>query len=234
MTQTWKHAIDTSDSRGALNAMLAILHERRHESRAWGEFWAALTRRSLHHATTHPMAAAQITAIHAVIAAVSHTRTPWWSLTSWGLAIMHLGMLEDRSTIGVANTLTLVRANLPLLDARLGRALPFVALATDFLDGKLSRHWGTVTAFGRGADVIADVAFWTWYILEHDRRPWLIAATITAWMVPVLGVSVTSFATGRMVDIPRYRWFRPAATLQILLSVRAACHFWRGRAARCH
>lgn len=86
-----------------------------------------------------------------------------WVATSWALTALHLGMLEDRSHLGSANALTLVRANLAVTGTPLGRWLPVSALTTDFVDGQLARHTRTETPFGRYADALADTAFWTWF-----------------------------------------------------------------------
>nr|MBA2558609.1 CDP-alcohol phosphatidyltransferase family protein [Propionibacteriales bacterium] len=61
------------------------------------------------------------------------------------------------------NTLTLVRANLPVTGRGLGlgRWLGIFALTTDSVDGRLAHHTGTTTAFGRCAAPLADTAFWT-------------------------------------------------------------------------
>ena len=46
--------------------------------------------------------------------------------------------LQERRTMGLPNLLTVARANLPAAAARLGSAVPVLALATDFVDGKLA------------------------------------------------------------------------------------------------
>ncbi|MBG0739376.1 CDP-alcohol phosphatidyltransferase family protein [Paeniglutamicibacter antarcticus] len=129
-------------------------------------------------------------------------------------------MLEDRGTLGVANSLTLIRANLPALENRLGNAVPIVALATDWLDGRFSRATGTETRFGRQADFLADTALWTWFTLRHESNWWLRTATFAAWGASAAAVTTASFAGGAMKDMPRFRWVRPAATLQVITGLR--------------
>lgn len=121
------------------------------------------------------------------------------------------GRLDARSSVvptsrtvhsGVAKTLSLVRANLPVTGTGLGRWLGIVALTTDFIDGRLVRHTGTTTPFGRFADPLADTAFWT-------------------WLYPVLSVTVRSFSQGQMIEPLQPRWIRPTVILQILIATRA-------------
>ena len=96
--------------------------------------------------------AGQTTALHGVFFLVGKGFRRRWVATSWILTALHLGMLEDRSHLGAANTLTLARANLPVTGPALGRWLGITALTTDFVDGKLARHTGNTTPFGRYAD----------------------------------------------------------------------------------
>ncbi|MEO6827043.1 MAG: CDP-alcohol phosphatidyltransferase family protein [Microbacteriaceae bacterium] len=139
------------------------------------------------------------------------------------MASIHLGMLEERTSIGVPNALTLIRANLPALERRLGVGVPAIALITDFLDGKISRAAGAVTHFGEQADFLADAAVWAWFTVRHETNRWIRAATFAAWVGTVVAVGVCSFAGGAMKDIPRSRWVRPAAVLEVLIGVRFVC-----------
>lgn len=140
---------------------------------------------------------------------------------SWALTVTHLGMLEDRRTLGPANILTLVRANLPAVEDRLGPLLPIAALATDFLDGQISRATGTQTPFGRDADFIADAAVWNWHAAQHEPSALLRLAAAVVWAGPIAAVVVSSFAGAGMKDVPRSPWIRPAAALQVVLAARA-------------
>ncbi|WP_136609515.1 CDP-alcohol phosphatidyltransferase family protein [Sinomonas albida] len=130
-------------------------------------------------------------------------------------------MLEDRRTLGPANILTLIRANLPALQDRLGPLLPIAALATDFLDGRISRATATQTPFGRDADFIADAAVWNWHAAQHEPSTFLRLAAAVVWAGPIAAVVVSSFAGAAMKDVPRSPWIRPAAALQVLLAARA-------------
>src|SRR6266702_3214354 len=79
-----------------------------------------------------------------------------WTLCSWLLAATHLGLLGRRGTLGAANVITLLRANLPGIPDRSGRWLPAVAASSDLLDGWLARRTRTETTFGAHADSLAD------------------------------------------------------------------------------
>lgn len=158
--------------------------------------------------------------LHAALVALADPRHRKWVAVSWLLAVSHLGMLEDRSQLGVANTLTLLRANLPALENRLGNAVPILALVTDWFDGRIARATGTETRFGRQADFLADTALWTWFTIRHEHNRWLLTATIAAWGATVVAVTTVSFAGGAMRDVPRSRWMRPAAALQVIFGIR--------------
>lgn len=81
-------------------------------------------RQALH----HRRALLESTALHAGLAALADPRRREWVVASWLLTVSHLGMLENRGTLGVANTLTLLGANLPALENRLGTAVPVLVL----------------------------------------------------------------------------------------------------------
>ncbi|MCZ2404711.1 CDP-alcohol phosphatidyltransferase family protein [Paenarthrobacter sp. Z7-10] len=98
--------------------------------------------------------------------------------------------------------------------------MPILALTTDWLDRRISRATGTETLFGRQADFLADTALWTWFTLRHEPNWWLRTATFTAWGASVVAVTTASFASGAMKDMPRSRWIRPAATLQVITGLR--------------
>jgi len=151
-------------------------------------------------------------------------RSGWpWVATSWTLAGSHLGMLEDRKRLGWANLITLARANLPALGpgSRLGAWLLVLAVASDVADGVIARRTDTVTPFGRHGDFLADTALWIWLVLRHEPSRTAQAATLAAWGLPVVLVAAASFARGGMVDVPRSRWRRPCAAMQVVLCLRA-------------
>jgi phosphatidylglycerophosphate synthase len=212
--------LDEPNSRAATDDLIRALRAGRWTPVAWSRFFARATRRSVRQALHHRRALLESTALHAGLAALADPRHRLWVMTSWLLTVSHLGMLEDRRTLGVANTLTLLRANLPAVENRLGNAVPVLALVTDWLDGRIARTTGTETRFGRQADFLADTALWTWFTIRHEQNRWLRAATFAAWGFTVVAITTVSFAGGGMKDIPRSRWIRPAAALQVILGVR--------------
>ena len=212
--------LDWPGSRAATDELLSALRSGRYTPAAWARFLARTTRRSVRQALRHPRALLESTALHAGLAALADPRHRTWVAGSWLLTISHLGMLEHRDSLGAANALTLIRANLPALEHRLGNTVPVLALATDWLDGRISRATGTETPFGRQADFLADTALWTWFALLHEPNCWLRAATFAAWGASVVAVAVASFAGGAMKDMPRSRWIRPAAALQVIIGLR--------------
>lgn len=214
---------DTRSSRAATNRLLLDLRTRGWRPAGWRRFLAAATARSVEQAVVHRRALGQATTLHGLFLIMGKGSRRRWVATSWALTALHLGMLEDRSDLGAANTLTLVRANLPATGCALGPWLAFTALATDFVDGKLARHTGTTTPFGRHADSLADAAFWTWIAFARDGRGGrtIKAAVLLTWLAPILSVTVRSFLRGEIVEPPRPRRIRPAVALQILIAVRA-------------
>ncbi len=219
-----REVLDGVDSRAATDELLAGLRQGRFSGRALGAFLADATLRSLREARKRPIAVAEATAVHAGMAALAHPHGRVWITTSWLMTVTHLGMLEHRRTMGLPNLLTIARASLPAAAHRLGSAVPVLALVTDFVDGKLARSSGTVTRFGTQGDYLADAALWTWFTLTHEHsRGWQLA-TFAAWAIPVAGLTVASFAKGGMVDLPRSRWLRPAAAVEVLIGGRV---LWR-------
>lgn len=211
------------DSRAATNALLDGLRQGRWRPRAWTRFLLDATRRSIHQARLRPRALGEITVLHLVFAAVGRRKRPLWTIVSWVLAATHLGMLEDRRSIGVATVVTLTRANLPTLTD--GWTVPVVALASDLADGRLARGLAITSRFGAAADSLADTAFWAWFALRHEPSPGVRAAALAAWVAPVITVTSASLGRGRMVDAPRPVIVRPAAAMQAVLAARAV-HRW--------
>ena len=224
VAQARRDVLDGVDSRAATNELLAGLRRGRFSGRALGAFLADATVRSVREARKRPVAVAEATAVHAGMAALAHPHGRVWIATSWLMTVTHLGMLEHRRTMGLPNLLTIARASLPAAAHRLGSAVPVLALLTDFVDGKLARSTGVVTRFGTQGDYLADAALWTWFTLKHEHsRGWQLA-TFAAWAIPVAGLTVASFAKGGMVDLPRSRWLRPAAAVEVLIGGRV---LWR-------
>ena len=209
------------DSRAATDELLSGLRRGGFGGRALGAFIADATLRSIREARKRPIALAEATAVHVGMAALAHPHGRVWVATSWIMTVTHLGMLEERRTMGMPNLLTVARANLPAASARLGSTqIVALALVTDFVDGKLARRTGTVTRFGTQGDYLADAALWTWFTVKHEHsRGWQLA-TFAAWAIPVAGLTIASFAKGGMVDVPRSRWLRPAAAVEVLIGAR--------------
>jgi phosphatidylglycerophosphate synthase len=210
-------------SRAATNRLLLDLRTRGWRPAGWAQFLAAATARSVEQAVVRRRALGQATALHGLFLIMGKGSRWRWVATSWALTALHLGMLEDRSHLGAANTLTLVRANLPVIGPALGPWLGISALTTDFVDGKLARHTGSTTPFGRYADPLADTVFWTWITFTHDGRGsrTVRIAVVLTWLSPILSVTAASFRRGQMVEPPRPRWIRPAVALEILIAIRA-------------
>jgi len=121
---------------------------------------------------------------------------------------------------------------LPAAGHRLGTpATVALALATDFADGKIARGTGAVTRFGAQGDFLADTALWTWFVVRHEQSTAWRIATFAAWATPVIGVAAASVARGGMVDLPRSRWFRPAAAVEVLIGGRVLWRWWASRRA---
>jgi phosphatidylglycerophosphate synthase len=214
------NSLENAASRAATNELLAGLRAGRWRPAAWARFVALSARRSAHQARRHPRALAEVTVLHAVLALLAGRRGRRWTLVSWLLAASHLGMLENRRSLGLPSAVTLLRANLPATGGP-ARWLPVAALASDLIDGRLARSIGSETAFGAQADSLADVAFWTWFVLHHEPSRRVRIAALAAWAAPVVIVTTASIGCGRMMDAPRPAVLRPAAAMQALVAVRA-------------
>ena len=219
--------INSEESRDASNSLLAVLHDGGWRPRAWIRFIDLATRRSVHQAIVNPRPLLESTAIHVVFALLTRRRGLLWVAASWIMAVTHLGMLGDRRSIGIPNALTLIRGNLPAIDHRIGRSLPVISLATDFADGKIARATGNVTPFGTQADFLADTAFWTWFIVRHEPSRAVKIGTLASWALPVVAIAAASITKGRMLDVPRSAWFRPAAAMEIFIGIRAIIRNFR-------
>lgn len=218
--------VGPGSSRAATDDLLRDLAAGGWRPAAWARFLASAAERSADQARLHPRALAEVTALHGLLLAVAPPSGRRWVSTSWLLASTHLGLLEARSHLGPADLLTLTRGNLPAIVSARHPWLASLAMATDFVDGRLARGTGTTTPFGAYADAFADAAFWIWFTTEREELRAVRVAAAATWLVPVGAVTTLSIARGRMVDAPRPRRIRPAATLQVLLASRA---LWRAR-----
>lgn len=221
-----RRALQRAGTREASDLLLAVLRDGRWMPRAWVRFAALAGMRSMDAARAKPRSFAQVTALHLPFLALGR-RHRVWVVTSWVMAVTHLGMLGDRDGLGVANTLTLVRANLPAVERLLDPVTPVLSLITDFVDGKIARGPGRITAFGAQADFVADAAFWTWFVARHDPSRAALIATLAAWSVPLVGLTVTAAARGRVIDLPRSVWVRPAAAVEVVIGTRAVMRWAR-------
>jgi phosphatidylglycerophosphate synthase len=203
-----------ADSRRFTDRVLAELRAAHYSPRGCLHFGTCCGIRSWEQIRLHRRAATEATALHLALIPLAR-RSPLTLLGSWLLAITHLGLLgpETRS-IGLANVLSLARANLPTV-----AAAPVLAMATDLADGPWARL-GTPTAFGAYADALADVVFWTRFGMRSGR--WLGCVAFAAWAGPAIGIMIASFVAGRSVDYPRPAWARRlSAALQCLIAVGA-------------
>src|SRR5918995_959018 len=120
-----------------------------------------------------------------------------WILTSWALSATHLGMLEQHRSIGAANAITLLRANLHALVDH--RCTAVAALVTDLADGRVARRRGTVSPFGAAADSLADAAFWLYFAQRHEPPPSFRPPAWLTWAAPVAAVTAASVLGGQML-----------------------------------
>jgi phosphatidylglycerophosphate synthase len=204
------------ESRAFVDRALAELRGAYWRPGAWAVFLWRCGARSADQARRHPLAAVEVTALH--LALIAPSGWSWlWLTASWTMAIAHLGLLgPERRSIGPANVLSLVRANLPP-----GRWSPLVAIATDAADGWLARR-SRPTAFGAYADGLADVAFWTRQVWAREPSRILRTAAAAAWLLPLAAIGTAYFTAGRTIDYPRPLLVRRlSAGLQFLLAARA-------------
>lgn len=171
--------------------------------------------RSCEQIRLHPRAAAQVTVLHLALGPVCR-RQPVVLVGSWVLAITHLGLLgHGRDSIGVANALSLLRANLPLMPTA-----PLLALVTDLADGWIARSTRP-TAFGGYADGLADVTFWTRFATRRSGRL-LGGLALAGYLLPATAIVVAYFVRGGVIDYPRPEWTRRlSVVLQCAIAVTA-------------
>nr|WP_239536735.1 CDP-alcohol phosphatidyltransferase family protein [Arthrobacter roseus] len=214
-------------SRDATNSLLAQLRAGGWGVEAWAKLFIVASQRSVDQECARPRAFLEVTALHLLLVVCAGTSGWKWVVLTWSLATSHLGLLKERTSLGPANIINLLRANLPALEKSLGRWAPVFALISDFVDGKLARATGTETSFGQYADFFADTALWIWFSVRYETSRTVRTAAFAAWALPVVLVASVSFAQGRMIDVPRSWWFRPAAVGQVLLGARMARRWFR-------
>ncbi|MDA8329630.1 MAG: CDP-alcohol phosphatidyltransferase family protein [Candidatus Dormibacteraeota bacterium] len=205
-------------SRAFTDQALGRLRARGFGPAAWAGFLAECSWRSLDQVLAHPRAAVELVGAGAGLAATGHRRA---ALLTSVMGLTHLGLLgEGDRPLGWANRLTLLRANLPALLPNSPAAAP-IALATDYLDGRVARRVG-VTAFGGFADALADLVFWNWFLVAHESSRSLRGLLAAVWVLPAAAITVGYFRLGQAVDYPRPLWFRRASVAcQLLIAMRA-------------
>ena len=212
--------IDTAGSRAATDALLDMLKRGRWSPPAITRFLALAAKRSVREALQRPRALTEITALHGALLMLGRGRGHGWVSASWTLSALHLGMLEDRDRLSLADILTLVRGNLPAIALGSSRWAGLIAIISDLADGRLARRQATVCPFGDYADSLADAAFWTWLVLRHEPNRTVRVAAITAWVLPVAAVTAASLVRGSMAPRPRPILPRPAAAMQAIVAAR--------------
>ncbi|WP_406175873.1 CDP-alcohol phosphatidyltransferase family protein [Streptomyces sp. NBC_00996] len=214
---------DFTDSRAATDALLGALKEGRWRPAAVASFLRLAGHRSVRQAARRPRAVGQTTVLHGLLAALARDRGGRaWVAASWALAVLHLGLLEERGRLSPADTLTLIRGSLPATALGSCRWSGLLAIASDLADGRLARRQGTVSPFGDYADSLADAAFWTWLVLRHEPSRMVRAAALAAWALPVAAVTAVGIRRGAMPERPRPALLRPAAAMQAVVALRHA------------
>ena len=206
----------SAESRAFVDQALADLCSDRRRPRAWLKFLWRCGVRSAEQVQAHPLAALEVTVLHLCMAPMGR-RSRLGLAVSWAMALTHLGLLgPEAHSIGPANALSMLRANLPS-----GRFAPMIAIATDIADGRLARLT-TATAFGAYADPLADVVFWTRHAWTHQKSHVLRTLVLATWLLPVIVIGGAYFARGQTVDYPRPLLVRRlSAGLQCVLAARA-------------
>ena len=214
-------------SRAATERLLGDLRRDGLAPQAWLSFLLAATSRSVEQARSHPTAVVQLLALHLLFMARAPARGRLWVTFSWLLTTSHLGLLEERRTLGWANVITVARANLPAYGTRLGAWIPVLCVLSDVADGALARRSQATTPFGRHADFLSDTAVWTWFALHHEPSRVVRTVTLASWALPVVVVAGASFARGGMIDWKRSPWWRPCAAVQAVVCFRALTRRFR-------
>jgi CDP-alcohol phosphatidyltransferase len=206
----------SADNRAFVDEALADLRSDRWRPRPWVRFLWRCCVRSAEQARAHPRAALEVTVLHLGMALIRR-RSRLGLAASWAMGVTHLGLLgPEARSIGPANALSLLRANLPS-----GRCAPIVAIGTDIADGTLARLMRP-TAFGAYADPLADVVFWTRQVWTRENSHILRTLVLATWLLPVIVIGGAYFASGQTVDYPRPLLVRRLSSgLQCVLAARA-------------
>jgi len=201
------------------NEVLQRLRAERYTVRAWSVFWARSWSESRRAARARRRAAADVHLLHAALFLA--TGDPRAAI-SWTMAWTHVGLIPVGQGLGVANALSLLRANLPIIAAARPRLVATVAVLTDLADGAIARRTGGVTPFGVYADGLADVVFWTWFAWRCEEDPWLRRTAMLSWLAPSVVFTMAAMTGGRMPVVRRLMIVRTlSAALQSTLTIRA-------------
>lgn len=204
-----------------VDAALADLKRSGWSPSGWTRFLAATLRQSVADALRQKRAFAEVSIAHLILWAA--IRKPW-PVVSGLMAVTHLGLLGDAPrALGWPNRVSLLRANLPVLLPE-SPALGTLALASDYIDGRLARTLPDETAFGAYCDALADVAFWTWFAARREPNTMVRLTALTASLGPPVAVAAAYFVCGRTVDYPRPLWGRNLyVALYAVLALRDLC-----------
>jgi phosphatidylglycerophosphate synthase len=211
-------------SREFVDSALGELKAGGYQFRDWERFILRCFRRSVEQVDAHPRAALETAVLHAILAGAGAPRLR--VAASALLTVTHLGLLgEGNRSLGVANCLSLVRANLPPR----AWAAPVVVLS-DLVDGALARGRGS-TAFGSFADPLADLSFWGTVALQSGTGRLTRMAVLGLWLGPAVAIVAAYFARGRTIDYPRPLVIRRlSAVMQGLLALQLIRSQWEMRA----
>ncbi len=204
-------------SRRWLDRELSSLRRSPARPSAWARFIARSCARSLEQWRLHPGATRDVVVIHLGLAVL--TRKPWTG-ASFILCATHLGLLGDADRLAPADLVSLLRANLPALMPASRWTAPVAALS-DAVDGRLARRAGGGTAFGAYLDLLADVAFWSWFAIRSEPKMPIKLFALGFWSLPAVVITAAYFVTGGTVDYPRMKVVREVSgAVQGVLAVR--------------
>ncbi|MFD8928256.1 hypothetical protein [Streptomyces mirabilis] len=135
-----------------------------------------------------------------------------------------MGLLERREQLTAADTLTLIRANLPALPGRASRWSGPPAIVLDLAGGRLGRRQGAVSPFGVYADTWADTAYRTWLTLRHE--PSRTVRTVPGrFPLPPAPAPASWAGIGKAVVYPRRGSVRPLGGRRIRCEGLLNCTF---------
>jgi phosphatidylglycerophosphate synthase len=159
----------------------------------------------------------------------------WWLLVLL-MVDWHLGMLERQDGsrlpgLGVANTLTLLRASaIPLLPFLAPTALGFAVLAAgglDVADGLVARARGEASRLGAWLDAAVDGILLSFVAVAAAERAllpnWVAALIVARQLAPWLTIAGVYFATARAPR--RYRYVSGRAPGVVLVAGLALAAF---------